>query len=106
MEPENLTIRVLQEIRDEVRRASDKTEVRFEKMDQRFEKMDQRFEKMDQRFEQMDKRSALIETTLRDLAEQMVMLARGIKTAIESRGAVEGRLSDVERRLSVLEASH
>jgi trimeric autotransporter adhesin len=68
MEPENLTIRLLQEIRDEVRRSSDKTEVRFEKMDQRFEKMDQRFEKMDQRFE-------VIETTLRDLAQQMVLLA-------------------------------
>ncbi|MDP2270075.1 MAG: hypothetical protein Q8N23_27995 [Archangium sp.] len=66
MEPENLTVRLLQEIRDEVRRSSDKSEVRFEKMDQRFEKMDQRFE--------------VIETSLRDLAQQMVMLARGIKT--------------------------
>jgi chromosome segregation ATPase len=96
MEPENLTIRLLQEIRDEVRRSSDKTEVRFEKMDQRFEKMDQRFEKMDQRFE-------VIETTLRDLAQQMVLLARGIKTALESRTTVDGRLSDVERRIALLE---
>jgi hypothetical protein len=47
MEPENHTIRLLQEIRDEVRRSSDKTEVRFEKMDQRFE---------------------IIELTLKDLA--------------------------------------
>jgi archaellum component FlaC len=97
MEPENLTIRLLQEIRDEVRRSSDKTEVRFEKMDQRFEKMDQRFEKMDQRFE-------IIETTLRDLAHQMVLLARGIKTALESRPEVDGRLTEVERRVSELEA--
>jgi hypothetical protein len=97
MEPENLTVRLLQEIRDEVRLSSDKSELRFEKMDQRFEKMDQRFEKMDQRFE-------VIETSLRDLAQQMVMLARGIKTALESRSAVDGRLSDVERRVSVLEA--
>jgi chromosome segregation ATPase len=96
MEPENLTIRLLQEIRDEVRRSSDKTEVRFEKMDQRFEKMDQRFEKMDQRFE-------VIETTLRDLAQQLVLLARGIKTALESRTGVDGRLSDVERRIALLE---
>jgi len=34
MEPENLTVRLLQEIRDEVRRSSDKSTVRFEKMDQ------------------------------------------------------------------------
>ncbi len=89
MEPENHTIRLLQEIRDEVRRSSDKTEVRFEKMDQRFEKMDQR--------------SEAIETTLRDLAQQMVMLARGIKTALEHRTSVDNRLDDAERRLSDLE---
>ncbi len=89
MEPENHTIRLLQEIRDEVRRSSDKTEVRFEKMDQRFEKMDQR--------------SEAIETTLRDLAQQMVMLARGIKTALEHRTSVDNRLDGVEQRLSDLE---
>ncbi len=55
MEPENLTVRLLQEIRDEVRSSSQKSEVRFEKMDQRAE---------------------VVETTLRDLAQQMVMLAR------------------------------
>ena len=89
MEPDNHTIRLLQEIRDEVRRSSDRSEVRFEKMDQRFEKMDQRFE--------------VIETTLRDLAQQMVMLARGIKTALETRGAVDSRLESVESRLDALE---
>jgi predicted nucleic acid-binding Zn-ribbon protein len=103
MEPENLTIRLLQEIRDEVRRSSDKTELRFEKMDQRFEKMDERFQKMDQRFEKMDQRFELIETTLRDLSQQMVLLARGIKVALEHRGAVDSRLDDAERRLEALE---
>lgn len=100
MEPDNLTIRLLQEIRDEVRRASDKTEARFEKTDARmvegFAKMDERFAKADQRFE-------VIETTLKDLAEQMVFLARGIKTALDNRGSVETRLSDAERRLDELE---
>jgi septal ring factor EnvC (AmiA/AmiB activator) len=96
MEPENLTVRLLQEIRDEVRHSSEKSEVRFEKMDQRFEKMDQRFEKMDQRAE-------VVETTLRDLAQQMVMLARGIKTALEHRSSVDNRLDDAERRLNDLE---
>jgi len=84
MEPEDLTIRLLQEIRDEVRRSSDRTEVRFEKMDQRFEKMDQR--------------SEVIETMLRDLAQQLVMLARGIKTALEHRGTTESRLDVLEKQ--------
>jgi chromosome segregation ATPase len=96
MEPENHTIRLLQEIRDEVRRASDRSDARFEKADQRFEKMDQRFEKNDQRME-------LIETSLRDLAQQMVLLARGIKTSLEHRGSVDSRLDAVEQRLDVLE---
>ena len=67
MEPENLTVRLLQEIRDEVRRSADRTEVGFQKMDLRFE---------------------VIETTLKELAQQMVMLAHGIKTALEHRGHV------------------
>ena len=82
MEPENLTVRLLQEIRDEVRSSSQKSEVRFEKMDQRAE---------------------VVETTLRDLAPQMVMLARGIKTALEHRSLVDDRLDDAERRLGELE---
>lgn len=81
MEPDNLTIRLLQEIRDEVRRSSDRSDARFEHMERRFEKVDQRFERMDHRFE-------VIEATLRDLAQQLVLLARGLKTALEHRGTV------------------
>ncbi|MCC6332639.1 MAG: hypothetical protein IT380_01470 [Myxococcales bacterium] len=73
MEPENLTVRLLQEIRDEIRRSSERSDERFAKMDERFEKMDRRFE--------------VIETTLRDLAQQMVMLEDH-----------ERRLSDLEKR--------
>lgn len=80
MEPDNLTIRLLQEIRDEVRRSSDRADARFEKMDARFEKMDERFAKMDERFERSDQRMEVIETVLRDLAGQMVLLARGVKS--------------------------
>ena len=45
----------------------------------------------------------MIETTLKDLAEQMVFLGRGIQTALDNRGAVETRLSEAERRLDELE---
>ena len=82
MEPTDLTIRILQEIRDEIRTQGDRT---------------------DKRFDQMDKRFEVLETTLRDLAEQMVMLARGVKTALEVRGSVEKRLDDYEQRLADIE---
>jgi hypothetical protein len=51
----------------------------------------------------MDQRFEIIETTLRDLAQQMVMLARGIKTALEHRSTVESRLDQAERRIEALE---
>jgi chromosome segregation ATPase len=106
MEPENLTVRLLQEIRDDARASAKETRAQFEKIDQRFEKMDQRFEKMDQRFEKMDQRFEVIETTLRDLAQQLVMLARGIKTALEHRASVDSRMDAFEQRLAALEKSH
>lgn len=96
MEPTDLTIRILQEIRDEIRTQGDRTDKRFEQMDRRFEQMDKRFEQMDTRFE-------VLETTLRDLAEQMVMLARGVKSALEVRANVEKRLDDYEQRLADIE---
>ena len=96
MEPTDLTIRILQEIRDEIRTQGDRT-------DKRFEQMEKRFEQMDKHFEQMDKRFEMIETTLRDLAQQMVMLARGVKTALEVRANVEKRLDEYEQRLADVE---
>jgi DNA topoisomerase VI subunit B len=68
MEPTDLTIQILKEIRDDAWKHAGEVNQRFEKMDQRFEQQDQRFE--------------AIETALRDMAEQLVMLARGIKTAL------------------------
>ena len=65
MEPTDITVKLLQEIRDGVRQ----TNYRIGNMNTQF----------GQRFE-------VLETTLRDLAEQMVLLARGVKTAIEVRG--------------------
>ena len=71
MEPTDLTLRVLQEIRDSIREGSDRTERRIDALQQ---EMDSRFDQVDKRFEQADKRFEVVETTLRDLAQQMVML--------------------------------
>ena len=63
MEPTDLTIKILQEIRDENRGI--RADINGLRAD-----VNTRFDNMDQRF-------LAIETTLKDLAEQMVMLARG-----------------------------
>ena len=100
MEPTDLTLRVLQEIRDSIREGNDRTEQRISALQR---DMDARFETVDKRFDQVDKRFEVVETTLRDLAQQMVMLSRGIKTALESRAEVDSRLGSVEKRLDALE---
>lgn len=89
MEPTDLTIKILQEIRDENRG------IRAEISGLRAE-VTTRFDLTDQRF-------LAVETTLKDLAEQMVMLARGIKTALDLRAGVERRLDDYEQRLRAIE---
>jgi phage shock protein A len=48
-------------------------------------------------------RFEVIETTLRDLAQQMVLLARGVKVAIEQRGQSDARLDGLEHRVAELE---
>lgn len=62
MEPTDLTLHILMEIRDDARKHAAEVNQRFEKMDQRFEVQEQRIE--------------AINTALRDMTRQLVMLAR------------------------------
>lgn len=80
VEPTDVTIKILQEIRD------DNRAMRSD-MNARFDQMDRRFEQVDQRLELMDKRFVVVESTLKDLAEQMVMLARAPVRACSSRSS-------------------
>lgn len=101
MEPTDLTVKILQELRDGQREQTKellamRSELAGEVHSLRDELRDDRT-RADQRFE-------VIETSLRDLAEQMVMLSRGIKVALESRSGTESRLDDHEKRLRELEA--
>jgi chromosome segregation ATPase len=100
MEPSEITIRVLQEIRDELRssRAETKEELRAVREESREE-----FRTVREEFRTVNARFEVIETSLRDVAQQLVMLARGIKTALDARAEVELRFADVERRLEALE---
>ena len=93
METSDLTLRVLQEIRDGQRETNSRLEKMSGETNARFEKMSG---ETSARFE-------VLETVLRDLAQQMVMLSRGIKTALESRSEYEGRISSLEQRVDLLE---
>lgn len=73
-------MKILQEIRDEQR--ATRTELGHLTHETRNAR--QMFEK---RFDMVDKRFEVIETSLRDVAEQLVMVARGVKVAIEARSA-------------------
>jgi hypothetical protein len=93
VEPTDLTIQILREIRDEQRATRVELGGRIETLSSRLDVMNSHF---GARFE-------VIETTLRDLAEQMVMMGRGLKTALASRTVFEKRLEDHERRLVQIE---
>lgn len=86
MEPTDLAVSILRELRDGQKELRDELRASREQSDRRFE---------------------VIETTLRDLAQQMVMMTRAVKVALDSRVSNETRLDDHERRLRALEdASH
>lgn len=93
MEPTDLTIKLLQEIRDDGRKTRDELTRRLDDQSAQFSAQSTH---ANARFE-------AIETSLRDMAQQLVMLARGIKVALESRADSDRRLEDHEQRLAVLE---
>ena len=82
MKPADLTVRILQDIRDEVHGLREEQREFREESFGRFE---------------------AIEGALRDLAEQLVMLARGVKVAIDQRGKMDDRIRKIERRVAALE---
>ena len=85
----DLTIKILQGIRDDLQG------MRIEQEAGRKEQAAARAES-NQRFE-------VIETALRDVAEQLVMLSRGVKAALEVRAGIEKRVDDHEKRIAELE---
>ncbi len=93
MTKSDLTIKILQGIRDDLAQSRRETNERLEAM--RAESEVARRES-NQRFE-------VIESSLRDVAEQLVMLSRAVKVAIKVRAGVEKRIDDHERRIADLE---
>jgi cell wall assembly regulator SMI1 len=87
--PADLTIQILKEIRGELREIKDQQRGSQEQQLAFQQQTMSRFE--------------VIETALRDLAQQLVVLGRGVKVAIEARGRVDERLEEHERRIDALE---
>ena len=50
-----------------------------------------------QRFELSERRFEVIETTLRDLAQQLIMLGRGVKVLLETRRGSDDRFDALEK---------
>lgn len=82
MEPTNLTVKFLQELRDGQKSQTEELHELRNEMREGRDRADQRF--------------GIIETSLRDLAEQMVMMTRAVKVALDSR--------DHEQRVRALES--
>jgi len=90
-EPADLTLQILRDIRTELRESNQQQRV-FQEQQRVFQDHSMA------RFE-------VIETALRDLAQQLVILVRGVKVAIAARGRIDEKIDDHERRLSELERS-
>jgi hypothetical protein len=89
VEPTDPTIKILQEIREEQRGTREELRGLNVRLDAMARENAARFE--------------VIETTLRDLAQQLVVLGRAIKVAMDDRRASIDRWDDHERRLTELE---
>jgi chromosome segregation ATPase len=89
VEPRDLTVRILEDIRDEIRG--------LRQEQQQFRQEQQQFR------QETTARFEIIETTLRDLAQQLVVLGRGLEVAIKQRATTDARLDDHDRRIRVLE---
>ncbi len=102
MEPTDLTIKILQEIRDNTARGF--SELR-EEMRRTNDRLEQFQIQTSERFDMVDERFVIVETALRDMAEQLVIHSRGIRTLIETREKTEDRLERLDARVTALELS-
>jgi chromosome segregation ATPase len=100
MGKDDLSVRILSDIREDMRGLRQEIGGLHEQVRQEIGGLR---DEMRQAREEANTRFEVIETTLRDLAEQLVMLSRGIKVAIEARADNQTRLDDHERRINDLE---
>jgi hypothetical protein len=100
VEPADLTVRILQEIRDDQRAFRQEFVEALRELRVQGERQERA---LDQLTREHAARFEVIETTLRDLAQQLVVLGRGVKVAIDERRERLDRWDDHERRIADLE---
>jgi septal ring factor EnvC (AmiA/AmiB activator) len=85
MEPENLTIRILMEIRDELRGTN------------------KRIDQTNERLDRSNERLGAVEHAVRDMATQLVFMGRSLGVTRTKNRRHNVRLDDLERRVDALE---
>jgi len=92
----DITVEILKENREEMRGLrTDNSSLRGEARES--------FERIDQHFVLQSQRAEVMETTLRDLAQQLVVLGRGVKVLLENRHDNDSRFTGLEKRVEALE---
>ena len=106
MEPENLTVRVLMDIRDEMRgMRAELVEVKGELVEMKGELVEMKGEIVEMKDElvHVNERLGTVETSLTDLTGQVRFIGRSMGVLRDSRRGQEKRLDDLERRVGDLE---
>lgn len=96
MEPESHTLRLLVEMRAEMRE-------RFERLEAKFDAVDARFDAVDARFDAVDRRMDVLEDIGRDTAARVRMHGRMLRNHDVSRRKQADRIDVLERRVDALE---
>ena len=91
MTDSDLTLKVLVEMRDEMRGLRTDFNQRVERLEQHAERASQRLERLDQNTEQTNRRLEVIEQTMVDFGTQVVLIGRYMKSSVTRHD------SDVER---------
>lgn len=99
MDPADLTIRVLQEIRDEVREVKVEARKTNERLDQTNERLDQ----TNQRLDRIERRQTESETRLASDLVAVTGAVNQVRDLLATRPELRDRVDDHERRIASLE---
>jgi hypothetical protein len=109
-EPDNHTLRLLREMRDEavafrkeVNCRFDVIDERFNAIDRRFDGVDQRLDGMDQRFDGVDHRLSELEVSLASARADQHRTNELLETVVETQKNQGARLNVIEGRLALIE---
>lgn len=97
----DLTVAVLREIRDAVRTTNDKLDQTRDAVRTTNDKLDQTRVELGQRIDETNQRLDVVETTLKDLAGQQLILTRYIKNVVDRHDQAIDELRERVTRLEV-----